>query len=148
MIRGSRGVVLDFAVQNLPNDLQTPVPAFMNKSLAYLLVHNANVYRHWLANFAMQLNQPYEDETAFENTERIKELYSTVDLLVDGFLNHYQSKLNQPVNGTTASGRKEQSAPLEIFTHAITHEFHHKGQMLSMIRLLGQIPPDSDVIRL
>ncbi|TKC09723.1 DinB family protein [Pedobacter frigoris] len=34
-----------------------------------------------------------------------------------------------------------------IFTDVITHEFHHKGQAMTMARLLGHIPPDTDVMR-
>ncbi|RZK68975.1 MAG: hypothetical protein EOO92_22520, partial [Pedobacter sp.] len=34
-----------------------------------------------------------------------------------------------------------------LFTHVITHEFHHKGQIMSMMRLIGYIPPDADIIR-
>ncbi|WP_345950387.1 DinB family protein [Mucilaginibacter sp. PAMB04274] len=146
MIKGSREVVLDFAAQHLSDLLQVPVPAF-GKSIAYLLVHNANVYLHWTANFAMQFNREYANENAFTSISSIRELYSMVDLMVDTFLNHYRSKLNEVVSGITANGQNEQSTPLEIFTHVITHEFHHKGQLLSMFRLLGHTPPDADVIR-
>jgi len=32
-------------------------------------------------------------------------------------------------------------------THVMTHEFHHKGQIMTMGRMLGYTPPDADVIR-
>lgn len=147
MVRGSRAVVINLIEQHLSGHLQTPIPEFTGKTIGYMLVHNANVYRHWLANFAMQLNQLYEDERGFTALKQIKDLYSTVDLLVDGFLNHYQHKLTVPVKGNTASGQAAEFNPLEIFTHAITHEFHHKGQILTMFRLMGHTPPDADVIR-
>jgi uncharacterized damage-inducible protein DinB len=147
MIRSSREVVLNFAAQYLSPQLQAPVPEFNNKSIAYLLVHNANVYIHWLANFTMQLNVTYFEAAEFWNVESIKALYDNVDQLVDGFLNTYEGRLDTIINGTTISGRAAQSTPLELFTHVITHEFHHKGQMLSMFRLLGHEPPDADVIR-
>jgi uncharacterized damage-inducible protein DinB len=132
---------------HLAEQLQTPVPEFVNKSIAYLLVHNANVYLHWLANFAMQLNLPYAEEDRITDMNSIKALYARTDKVVVDFLNHYGSKLNETVNGTTAGGATAISTPLEIFTHVVTHEFHHKGQILSMFRLLGHIPLDSDVIR-
>lgn len=147
MVRGSRDVVLDFAHQHLTSKLQVPVPAFDHKTIAYLLVHNANVYIHWLANFAMQLNVDYFEAGEFRNIESIKALYNNVNQLTDTYLNAYSGQLDVIVNGTTASGRSAQSTPLELFTHVITHEFHHKGQILSMFRLLGAVPPDADVIR-
>ena len=33
-----------------------------------------------------------------------------------------------------------------LFTHVITHEFHHKGQLLTLSRILGYVPPDEDII--
>ncbi|MFI5159066.1 MAG: DinB family protein [Sphingobacteriales bacterium] len=38
-------------------------------------------------------------------------------------------------------------SPFELFTHVTTHEFHHKGQVVSMSRQLGYTPVDTDVIR-
>lgn len=37
--------------------------------------------------------------------------------------------------------------PLKIFTHVITHGFHHKGQILSLNRHLKYAPVDTDIIR-
>jgi uncharacterized damage-inducible protein DinB len=147
MIRGSRGVVLQFAETNLPGQLHTPVPAFADKSIAYLLVHNANVYLHWMANFTMKLNMAYADEKDYPDLQSIRNLYMQVDQLVISFINTYDNRLAETIHGTTASGKQAHSTPLQIFTHVATHEFHHKGQILSMFRLLGHIPPDSDIIR-
>jgi len=36
---------------------------------------------------------------------------------------------------------------LQVFTHVITHEFHHKERIMPMGRKLGYIPPDADIIR-
>lgn len=36
---------------------------------------------------------------------------------------------------------------LELFSHVITHEYHHKGQVLSISRHLGYTPVDTDIIR-
>lgn len=147
MIRGSRGVLLNFAEAHLAQQITTPIPAFVNKSIAYLLVHNANVYLHWMANFAMQLNMPYADEAGYSDVQSISYLYTRVDELVISFINVYGDRLTETINGTTASGKSGESTPLEIFTHVATHEFHHKGQILSMFRHLGHTPPDTDVIR-
>ncbi|MFD1258692.1 hypothetical protein ACFQ3S_17935 [Mucilaginibacter terrae] len=43
-----------------------PVPEFANKSVACLLVHNANVYIHLLANFATQLDLAYAEEDSIK----------------------------------------------------------------------------------
>jgi uncharacterized damage-inducible protein DinB len=147
MVRGSRNVLMTFIDEHLPDQLRTPVASFFDKSLAYLLAHNANVYFHWLANFAMQEGHAYiNDESSIEPNE-IWDIYIEVDRIVEAFLNKYSGNFEQLITGTTASGKTGQRTALEIVTHVLTHEFHHKGQMLNMIRQLGHIPPDTDVIR-
>ncbi|HEO8418505.1 TPA: hypothetical protein VBX77_000466 [Yersinia enterocolitica] len=32
--------------------------------------------------------------------------------------------------------------------HSITHEFHHKGQIVAMLRSLGYIPKNTDILGL
>ncbi len=36
--------------------------------------------------------------------------------------------------------------PLWLLTHTETHEFHHKGQIVSMARHLGYTPPNTILI--
>ncbi|MNL32837.1 DinB family protein [compost metagenome] len=42
---------------------------------------------------------------------------------------------------------KSSAKPLKLFTHVTTHEYHHKGQILSLSRHLGYTPVDTDIIR-
>ena len=37
--------------------------------------------------------------------------------------------------------------PAFILLHVITHGFHHKGQIVAMLRLLGYPAPDTDMQR-
>jgi uncharacterized damage-inducible protein DinB len=38
-------------------------------------------------------------------------------------------------------------SPAFILLHVITHGFHHKGQLVAMLRLLGHPAPDTDIQR-
>ena len=58
----------------------------------------------------------------------------------------YAEKLMQDIE-TSIGGKMLPASPLKLFTHVITHEFHHKGQILSLSRHLGYVPVDTDVIR-
>ncbi|MNY69859.1 DinB family protein [compost metagenome] len=42
---------------------------------------------------------------------------------------------------------KNSAKPFKVFTHVITHEYHHKGQILSLSRHLGYTPVDTDIMR-
>jgi len=41
----------------------------------------------------------------------------------------------------------ELRSPAFILVHVITHSFHHKGQMVAMLRTLGHPAPDTDLQR-
>ena len=62
------------------------------------------------------------------------------------FLDHFDQRYDQPVEGELAS-RHFSATPLELFTHVLTHEFHHKGQILVLGRAWGYEPVDTDVLR-
>lgn len=36
--------------------------------------------------------------------------------------------------------------PRKLFMHTVTHEYHHKGQIMAMARQLGYKPPNTDVL--
>jgi uncharacterized damage-inducible protein DinB len=147
LIKGSRQVALNFIEESVGSDLNTPVPAFENKTIRYLLVHTANCYGQWLGYFALQYGTPFLNDTDFIHFEAIRAAYAEADVLVEEFLNHFQHQMKLPINGTLSHGRKATACPLELFTHVTTHEFHHKGQIMTMARLLGHVPPDTDVVR-
>jgi uncharacterized damage-inducible protein DinB len=41
----------------------------------------------------------------------------------------------------------ELRSPAFILLHVITHTFHHKGQVVAMLRALGHPAPDTDLQR-
>ncbi|SIQ72385.1 DinB family protein [Priestia flexa] len=36
--------------------------------------------------------------------------------------------------------------PRQLLIHSITHEFHHEGQIVIMLRLLGYTPENTDIL--
>lgn len=36
--------------------------------------------------------------------------------------------------------------PRQLLIHSITHEFHHKGQIVAMLRLLNHTPENTDIL--
>jgi uncharacterized damage-inducible protein DinB len=147
LIQGSREVVLNFIDTQVGTDLNTPVPAFENRAVRYLLMHNANTYFHWLSYFA--LKKPFDllNDENFTNINLIRPVYTEVDNTVAFFIENFKEQLDLPLYNTLSRNRQVSATPLQLFTHVITHEFHHKGQIMSMCRLLGYTPPDTDVIR-
>lgn len=146
LIKGSRGAMLEFIDREAATQLKIALKEFNGGNVMYLLVHIINTYKHWVGNFAMKKDLSYTDENNVNDIASIQKLYDEVDKLMIEFLNNFDSS-DIKVTNTLRSGKTTDISILELFTHTITHEFHHKGQIMTMCRLLGHVPPDTDVIR-
>lgn len=139
--------MLGFIAKEADAQLVNPLKEFNGNNIRYLLVHIANTYKHWAANFAMKKDLPYADENNVKDIATIQKLFDEADELMMAFLDNFPD-LDLQITNTVRSGTITITVtPLELFTHMITHEFHHKGQIMTMCRLLGHVPPDTDVIR-
>lgn len=146
LIKGSRGVMLGFIEREVATQLKTPIKEFNGSNVMYLLVHVTNTYLHWIGNFALKKGLSFTDDNNVDDVVAIKNLFDEVDVLMMEFFNNFDDAgIN--VTNTLRSGKTTDISVLELFTHMITHEFHHKGQIMALCRLLGHIPPDTDVIR-
>lgn len=146
LLRGSRMVMLDFIERELPAQLRVPIAAFNGSNVRYLLIHTANCYKHWLANFGMSKELSFIDDESVEDTSAIRSAYAETDAIVNEFLERFSGSPEQLVTNQLR-GKGLSITPLQLFTHVLTHEFHHKGQIMTMCRLLGHTPPDTDIIR-
>jgi uncharacterized damage-inducible protein DinB len=147
LLQGSRGVVLNFIETEVGADLTTQVPTFDGSTMRYLLVHTVNCYMQWLGYFALKMPLAFLDDKNFTTLSLIRPLYSQVDDIMGVFLENFAEQLENPLASTLPRNRQFTATPLQLFTHVLTHEFHHKGQIMTMCRLLGHTPPDTDIIR-
>jgi uncharacterized damage-inducible protein DinB len=147
IIKGARGALFGYC-QTMGDDILKKVEIFNNKSISDLLIHNANTYISWLDNFGLDGTQTFHQGDDVSSLNEIKLIFDLVDLIVNTFLSEYSDDYLQPKSKHIAGkGITLSLTPLQLFTHVTTHEFHHKGQMLTMSRLLGYIPVDTDAIR-
>ncbi|WBO83019.1 DinB family protein [Hymenobacter yonginensis] len=148
LVQSSRAVLLDHCATFAPTDFTAPVPAFNHSSLRDLLVHVANCYRHWLGIIGLGQPLVYSDPATLPDVDAVRRLFQQIDALMADFLAQPAPHWQTP-RSYHAPNRPEPLVltPLALFTHTLTHEFHHKGQLLSMARHLGYTPIDTDVIR-
>jgi len=147
IIKGSREVVLNYCQSIKFEDLTKSIESFNKNSVCYLLLHIANTYKFWLKRFTSGQEFEYFTEEKTKSVNDIRKAFNEVNTLVDEFLNKYSDR-NTPIEGEIFWLKKNMTyTVLQLFTHVITHEFHHKGQIMTMSRLLGYTPPDADVIR-
>ncbi len=112
-----------------------------------MYVHIANTYIAWANNFALNGSSVYNDQDEPMNVTQLQSLFAQVDEIMDHFITHFALHPTQAVKGYKWPQKYIETDAYGIFTHVITHEFHHKGQAMTMARLLGHLPPDTDIMR-
>ena len=147
LVRSARGALFNYCQAISAEDLLKPLPAFNNACIISQLVHTANCYLFWLAVTAMKQQRPFFAGAEIQHFDAVRDIYNEVDKLMAAFLEHFSGSLDEPKQLFRPDGSGLTRSPFELFTHVITHEFHHKGQVVSMSRQLGYIPVDTDVIR-
>ena len=147
LVLSARGALFDYCHTIAAADLLKPVPAFNNASIISQLVHAANTYLFWLACTAMKQQRPFFISEEIQDMDGVRDVYKEVDLLMAEFLEHFSGSLDETRPLLRPDGRPLTRSPFELFTHVTTHEFHHKGQVVSMSRQMGYTPVDTDVIR-
>ncbi|MCB0635981.1 MAG: DinB family protein [Lewinella sp.] len=145
-VRSSRAVLLDYCGTLAPADFIRENSAFGKGSIRNLLVHIANTYAFWLGEFSLGRAITYTEPGDLAEVAGFHPLFAGVDQLVSDFLDYWSAET--PALFTAEfDGQQQQAPPLQLFTHVITHEYHHKGQILSLSRHLGYVPVDTDVMR-
>ena len=148
LVCDAREALLAYCASLSSEELVQEIPDFGRSSIRNLLIHNANTYQFWIGQFALKQTIRFAEATNFSDIEAIRQLYISINDLVVPFLRQLEGQLKIPIIGKNFSGAKTlEMTPLQLFTHVITHEFHHKGQILSMSRNLGYTPPDTGIIR-
>ncbi|MNF88031.1 DinB family protein [compost metagenome] len=130
----------------LPEDFVNQNTSFgRGGSMRNLLVHIANIYEHWIANITLKKNVKYAEYENYKTIQEVILLFDTIDNLMADFISaidQFDSEIQYEIQNVKSSAK-----PLKLFTHVTTHEYHHKGQILSLSRHLGYTPVDTDIIR-
>ncbi|QNF32047.1 DinB family protein [Adhaeribacter swui] len=125
------------------------LPGYGHNSIRSVLVHTANTYQFLLGSFAQGKELPIIKPLMVTHISEVRRIFREVNELTEAFIGQFQDKWLNPVTGEIPWRKTTlETTPLALFTHVITHECHHKGQVVSMSRQLGYTPPDTDLLRL
>jgi uncharacterized damage-inducible protein DinB len=114
-------------------------------SIRNLLVHITHTYTYWIANIALGKKRSFAEYENYKTIDAVSALFDDVDDFMSEFISeidHFDNDIIYEIKNI-----KNSTTPFRLFTHVITHEFHHKGQVLSLSRHLGYIPVDTDIMR-
>jgi uncharacterized damage-inducible protein DinB len=146
LVRRPRSILFDFLQDIVGNDgLNGVFPEFDNKCIRNLLEHMAGCYFTWIGFHALGRSRTLFDDGPCTTMDLVRRLFAQVDVTMDDFLESFKDRMEVPLRSEHDMGEWITATPLALFTHVITHEFHHKGQIVSMSRLMGYIPKDTDV---
>ena len=146
-IQGARHVLFEYCKTISGQDLLNENNSFgRGGSIRNLLVHIANVYEFWIAKNALAKEITFTSYQSKQNINEIIALFEQVDIFMQEFLELFRQDETIQIE-YELNGNQNSVSVLKLFTHVITHEFHHKGQILSLSRHLGYIPVDTDIIR-
>lgn len=145
-VQSSRKVVLDFCESFREGDYTRGL-TFDDKSICNLHVHTANTYQGWIMTIARKLQVKRYKDPDYQSIHAVKELFQQVDDMVFTFIQDSSDTWLETLEAEIR-GKNYNLTRAQIFTHVMTHEFHHKGQILMLARQMGYSPPDTDIIRI
>ncbi len=145
-VLSSRNTLLTYIGSISEQDFLTENSSFGRGSIRNLLVHVCQTYSAWIGERALGIKQeflPFENyQTLSDCQNYFNQVNDYMGLFIEKFKGNEQQEIELKRNGETLIVN-----PLKLFTHVITHEFHHKGQIMSLSRHLGYTPVDADIIR-
>ncbi|RIW28691.1 DUF664 domain-containing protein [Bacillus salacetis] len=145
-IQRTRETLFQYCESMSESDYVKELESFGGDSIRNLHAHAADCYRVWLGTRALGKSIPQITPESIKNTHEMREVFTRTDQLVQEFLNAFEGKWDHTVQVSFSNGHITDFTSLWLFTHTITHEFHHKGQIVKFGRQLGYTPPDTDLI--
>lgn len=148
-IKSARKNLFAFLEEIPSHILHQIVPNFGNGTIIRTHIHVADSYRFWLGSFAFKKLSEHRETTVHEieraDVKYVCDRFTEVDEIAQRFLNAYCDRWFEPIEqGNEWQGYPRTPTPLLLLTHVETHEFHHKGQIVSMANHLGYPSPADD----
>ena len=151
-VKQTRETIFDFCSELNPHDFNRQVDGFGFQSMRDSLVHIADCYHAWLGSFILlKTKKPIttKEDLTKVGLDEIKVRFEQVDSYVKEVFEVFSNHMDEPIQREIpwrVSGEVLSITPGKLIMHTITHEFHHKGQIVAMARQLGYVPPSTDVL--
>ena len=139
--------VLNHAAQLPPPLLTQEIAGFGRPTLREQLAHVLTTELAWVRCLRLL---PIErvDPATLASIEDVRQTQKRVASATLAYLDSIdENELNHPLESYTDQWLGPPRSPAFTILHVITHAFHHKGQIVAMLRLLGYPAPDTDMQR-
>lgn len=124
-----------------------PLPVLAGESVRERQRHIAVCYGVWLGRGlgGMAMTDAIPALDGWRTAADAPVAFAQVDALVARFLARHAGALDRSMT-VEAGDERLAVTPRWLLTHPVTHEFHHKGQIVVAVRLLGHPAPDTDLV--
>lgn len=133
-------------IATVPDELtRKPLPGFGHPTIWKQLVHVLTCEEGWIHDLQNKVFAGWTEERC----PTMADLISAKGRIRDATQTYLGALTEEQLN-TTLTVRPvdwggELRSPAFIVLHVITHAFHHKGQVVAMLRILGYPAPDTDL---
>ena len=129
------------SAEALTRDLQSSFP-----SVRDTLVHT--LWSEWIWLERLRGRSPREvfDPAGFPTVADIRARWSPVEDGYAAVLDPPDVDLARPVTYTNRKGEEWTYPVGQILRHVMNHGTHHRGQLVTMLRQLGEVPPTTDFL--
>ena len=133
-------------IASVPEELlHKPISGFGHSSIWKQLVHILTCEEGWVHDLQ---NQPFTGwhEEDCPTMAALRTAKARIREATQSYLSDLtEAQLNATLTQRPADWGGELRSPAFILSHVITHAFHHKGQVVAMLRILGHPAPDTDL---
>lgn len=144
-VKGSRERVFAWAQTLPPEVYASEYPDFAYGSIRNIQAHVADCYLAWIGERGLGLSEAKleADRATLMDVAAMRSRFAQVDAVVERALSEF-TDLDAPLLISHRTTTLEVTRRW-LLLHPFTHEFHHKGQLLALGRVLGwPYPPGPD----
>lgn len=133
-------------IATMPDNLQhEPIPGFGHSSIWKQFVHILTCEEGWVQDLQDKTFAGWGDEDC-PTMETLVAAKNRISQATRTYLHDLsEEQLNTTLGKRPVDWGGDLRSPAFILLHVITHAFHHKGQIVAMLRILGYPAPDSDL---
>src|SRR5581483_2811609 len=133
-------------IETVPDELRhKEIPGFGHPSVWKQLVHILTCEEGWVHDLRNEAFPGWSEKDCPTVTDLLaakNRIRTATRAYVSGLT---EEQLNTTLRKRPVDWGGELRSPAFILLHVITHAFHHKGQIVGMLRILGYPAPDTDL---
>ena len=135
------------AVTPMPGEDLTRDLKSSHKSIHGTLVHMVSAERIWLARVQGGTEAPILEGTEVPTLASLRAVWEQVGYDMARFLGGITDKmLQESITARSPKGETYTHTIGQVIAHVVDHSTYHRGQVITLMRQLGVVPPNTGMI--